>query len=998
MELALRGLKDHSDQQIHDAIVQEEWRHALQMIEKREKKLKKGQINDWLTACKASVLLMLPEPVKRRQGRVLLDSLYSKNPPVVDFNAAETLQSFAELRHESDPRMDTLWMQAANAQPTDEQLHKHWFLSRFRMRDWQGARKAGMTYTKHFPNKRDPFFWTIFANFMASRTLPDENSEKQLCGTMAYRMCAKAAEAVVLDQDQELRNGRVIRTLDDIVFLLDVYESQKKYEEALELLESDRTGIGSKIGRRSWKLVTSKIRLLGSAHRWLDQFKFCFELLEDASPVNDKPQVHGFGKLGNDGYVWTALVNAALSLKVSSWMTDRAATDAETSETAVREAIDRNFYKNTRLAVASLLDGYKMDRNAMCAGMFWANNLERDVRGENLATKTFEYFETYGHKTFCFNDLQPYVGAMQPPVMQCFLHKVRAWLMGRGYGFSHLNQDKPFDPNMLMAKTNALKLEYCLIYSRDKKPDEVIEETNIETFVVECIKYYNFALENSENNARKPREFAERFPGDDAGLLAAAALLKFCRRAQNDKKLRAMILLDELITRSPAMYEVFGTLILLYVQTGAGSLAARTYHGLSIKNIQLPTLSWLLWTRLSTVHPHRLQSKDFTLPNDLRASRGEADPVQHLMQALDYHMHLRETDQQEILEFLEAKQYASLHRAIANSLQNRNGFVKYLLFTEWARTERVSGLQQKRDYRNLFDPPADTYDNRDESSVPHWEHPDSMPLLLEVMPGQWPTDEWLSHQMSIAHTFDHVTNGDGSKQKSNVYPNPTAYSEPEKSMTREEHSQYQTAVECQSLLNLFESKGAEEAARTAASWSVSASLESIERRLQAVNDELATIRKQENRYFWVISDEVIAPSWLFFHVSYTNLDTAILIKKTLDTVETANRKHRILDLQSASEKITRIRKLCDKLRGIIHDVAVKLYDEFSSDRHHEPMVHSIIGRPSDPCEKDPIAYWLRDHFDRGTGNADKVAKAYVTRLCQAWCEALRNLCKLTAPS
>lgn len=356
----------------------------------------------------------------------------------------------------------------------------------------------------------------------------------------------------------------------------------------------------------------------------------------------------------------------------------------------------------------------------MCAGMFWANNLERDVRGENLATKTFEYFETYGHKTFCFNDLQPYVGAMQPPVMQCFLHKVRAWLMGRGYGFSHLNQDKvgflyvstrgcilimleqPFDPNMLMAKTNALKLEYCLIYSRDKKSDEVMKETNIETFVIECIKYYDFALENSENNARKPREFAERFPGDDAGLLAAAALLKFCRRAQNDKKLRAMILLDELITRSPAMYEVFGTLILLYVQVGAGSLAARTYHGLSIKNIQLPTLSWLLWTRLSTVHPHRLQSKDFTLPNDLRASRGEADPVQHLMQALDYHMHLRETDQQEILEFLEAKQYGSLHRAIANSLQNRNGFVKYLLFTEWARTERVSGLQQKCDYRNLF--------------------------------------------------------------------------------------------------------------------------------------------------------------------------------------------------------------------------------------------------------------------------------------------------------
>ncbi len=61
---------------------------------------------------------------------------------MVDFDAVETIQAFAELRHEVDPRINTLWMQAANAQPSDEQLHQHWFLARFRMRDWQGARKV----------------------------------------------------------------------------------------------------------------------------------------------------------------------------------------------------------------------------------------------------------------------------------------------------------------------------------------------------------------------------------------------------------------------------------------------------------------------------------------------------------------------------------------------------------------------------------------------------------------------------------------------------------------------------------------------------------------------------------------------------------------------------------------------------------------------------------------------------------------------------------------
>ncbi|KAL8674694.1 MAG: hypothetical protein Q9168_000926 [Polycauliona sp. 1 TL-2023] len=1023
MELALRGLKDHPDQQIHNAIADAEWRHALQMVEKREKRLKKGQANDWLTACKASVLLMLPEPAKRRQGRVLLDSLYSRSPPVVDFNAVETIQSFVELRHENDPRVDTLWMQAANTQPGDEHLHIRWFQSRFRMRDWQGARKAGMTYTKNFPNRRDPFFWTIFANFMAAKTLPDGNSEKQLCGTMAYRMCAKAAEAVVSHSEQDhstemkkgLSNGRVIRTLDDIVFLLDIYESQGKYEEAISILESDRTGITSSIGKRSWKLVTSKIRLLGSAQRWLDQFKFCSELLEDASPVNDKPSIQGCGKLGNDGYVWNALIDSALALEFPTCILGKAVPDTEASETAIIEAIDQNLYKTTRLAIASLLDGYKMDRNAMCAGMFWASKIENDVRGGNLATKAFEYFEAYGHKTFCFNDLQPYLGAMQPPVVQSFLQKIGVWLEERGYGlfqdqdkvgfFYALTYDKIllthqqlFDAKLVMSKTNSLKFEYLLIHSRDKKADEVTEGADIENFIIECIQCYDFGLKNSGNNVEKPRASAERFPGDDAGLLAAAAIVKFSRGSQDNKMLQAMMLLDELSTRSPAMYEVFGTLILLYVRIGAGSLAARTYHGLSIKNIQLPTLSWLLWTRLSTIHPHGVISKNRMLPNDLGVNTAGTDPLQHLKQGLDYHMFVRETDQQEILEFLEAKQYASLHRAIDNSLHNHNGFVKYLLFTEWARTVRLTGSENKRDYQILFDQPPKIHENRDTSAVPHWEHPDAMPLLLEVLPGKWPSGNWLSHQMSIAHTFDQVTNGSGSTQKFNFHPDPVTYSESEKSMTREEHNQYQTAVECQSLLNLLgSSKGAEEVAKTAVSWSISASLESIEKRQQAVIEELATVRIGEEEPFWIMLGDVHTPSWLFFHAAFTNLDTAILIKKTMDIVETANRKIRILDLKVAGEQIAKIQKLCDKLHVIIREVAVKLCEEFMSERHDEQIIHSIIGQSSDPQEKDPIAFWLRDHFNRGADEADKVVQGYVTKLRQSWCEALRHLCETTSP-
>lgn len=50
-----------------------------------------------------------------------------------------------------------------------------------------------MAYMKHFANKREPFFWAIFANFMASSSPKTSEQERTLCGTMAYRMCAKAA-------------------------------------------------------------------------------------------------------------------------------------------------------------------------------------------------------------------------------------------------------------------------------------------------------------------------------------------------------------------------------------------------------------------------------------------------------------------------------------------------------------------------------------------------------------------------------------------------------------------------------------------------------------------------------------------------------------------------------------------------------------------------------------------------------------------------------------
>lgn len=191
-----------------------------------------------------------------------------------------------------------------------------------------------MAYMKHFPSKREPFFWAIFANFMASKSLKSSEQEMKLYGIMAYRMCAKAAEDVPLEADKvrntshsslgydhgterekALKNSRVLCTPGELAFLLDVYESQGKREEALAILESDRTGVFSRIGKRSWDLILRKIQLSETMRRWLEQFRYSFALLEDALPSNSRHTVNGLGESGNNWSVWVAVLKVATNLR-----------------------------------------------------------------------------------------------------------------------------------------------------------------------------------------------------------------------------------------------------------------------------------------------------------------------------------------------------------------------------------------------------------------------------------------------------------------------------------------------------------------------------------------------------------------------------------------------------------------------------------------------------------------------------------------------------------
>ena len=356
------------------------------------------------------------------------------------------------------------------------------------------------------------------------------------------------------------------------------------------------------------------------------------------------------------------------------------------------------------------------------------HDLDKAILGEraespslNLAEACLTYFKLNGKKQYCFNDIQMFMQGLDLMATRKLLEGIKAWCLKEHeslYGQEQTQDldsqdmvsafsarvgklkliayEMVYDAEYLIMQVNMLKLEYYLVHSKWGEPGNTKDITEIEKFVVRCIRSYVLSIQShpvDENIG----QVTERLPGDDAGLLAAIALIRLHFTGNHcNALLQAVAILQHLVQTSPFNYEALVTLTVLYTKVGAGWLAAECFNRLSIKNIQYPALSWLLCTRISTIHPHT-PLIDYRISSE----KADTDPVQHLSKALDYHLHLRDTDQEEIFEFLRASQYASLVQALGNSVYNQLGFTKYMLLVERARIERLAGVQQKLDYRLL---------------------------------------------------------------------------------------------------------------------------------------------------------------------------------------------------------------------------------------------------------------------------------------------------------
>lgn len=122
------------------------------------------------------------------------------------------------------------------------------------------------------------------------------------------------------------------------------------------------------------------------------------------------------------------------------------------------------------------------------------------------------------------------------------------------------------------------------------------------------------------------------YPGDDRLLIAAMCLVKSSLQEQQGREfigttdhawrlLQAAAILELGANRSKANAHFSLLLVRLYSKLGAGNLALRAYLRLNLKGIQKDTVSYVLFDRMSQLHPHPIVDDQLLV---------EVDPVDEL--------------------------------------------------------------------------------------------------------------------------------------------------------------------------------------------------------------------------------------------------------------------------------------------------------------------------------------------------------------------------------
>ncbi|KAL9104072.1 MAG: hypothetical protein Q9163_000924, partial [Psora crenata] len=886
-----------ADGELGDLVKAQNWPVVVDVC---DKKRKKGDNSDPVQVCRIVALFLSRKSNSKELARRELDTLLSRSRPVTDASALSLLESLAQTYHgdvEITSKLGRIWERASGALPNNEWLLRTWFQSKFRGGLYKEAKQAAMVWMKAYPKCHDPFFLFIVVNFVISKVPHTPETDRKLCQMLAYRALATAAADTVSDGGVATKDsGRILEAQEDLMLLLRVYKDQGKIVEARNILEDARRGFASAVGNRSWELVIQMIELQGLCERWELQWHTCREILQESRPEKFKRVDSGsnlaYGERGDDWRIWDGLVTAANNCFLRNPKSAHLPVYICTTDKV------NSVVKETEQLVADF--SVPKSRNALLAFLkLHSKGAAADPASKKLFKKCQKYFEDYSAKIACFQDMRPHLSGLSRSHQEMLVANITR----QGKDRKPISASKATWVSQIVFDINSLKLDYHLVIARTNHRDH---PTLLPTFVATCLRLYGAYL---LLDLQLPH--GDRGPADDAAILAATGLIMMYHLGNSKALLRSVVLLEYLLSHSKHNYDALLLLVRIYMYLGAGSLAMDRYARLTIKNIQHASISWILFTRLSTIHPW---------PAKISAGGSVTttfDPLDEIKRAIDWQQGANKLSDKALNHMINNKQWNMILGLLETQDSLQNGFARAMLTTEYQRIDRVRNVPQQAKRDIPLEVPSNVHDNLDRTAFPNYQ-PITEPTLDEILPTPSPSASANAHrlttELSLACLWDELHGKQWSSKESRRLKM-LADNSPSVSTQALTVPEMWTQQILSSLWKLLFPAVIQPEDPTEHVLDALGSIQchALNYILKYVEDQsLCSATEAPKPDLWV-------PSWYTFHAPFSMLDTIRFVERCVDKVTTHS------GIKANGEAYERLEKEIKSIRNVCTGIQENLY-------------------------------------------------------------------------
>ncbi|KAF8965269.1 actin cytoskeleton organization protein [Flammula alnicola] len=636
------------------------------------KLLKKHPKNELIKSLKALALI---RSQKVEESLVLCDEVLEMKP-TDDGVLTAMMHVLRGLGRHND--MVTMFEEAYKKLPANEDLGAQTFFANVRANHWKSAHQIATRMFKQFQDDRY-LYWSVICAVLQAKDIATPPTMRPILYKLAHRLLSSSPTPSYVSADRFHLHLSILHELD-------------LFEEAEKLLDSD---VGKSICATN--LSCNEVR----RDIWLRQGRTEQEGERAKNLIVEKKD--------RNWLEFLAVLDATLPPLSSSTASENLGPDPKDKVSRTQElfsTLEEQDGLRDRSASLALLELEKRAR---------AHGLSQDP--SRMLTLMKHYFEKFGDKACCFEDLKPFLGFEKDDLTQfiSFLEAVPT-------AFTTVSE--------LQRLINSYKLLRYML------PEAEITAEKESERVAAYTKYY---FEGLPLGASLPP--TELQHADDLVLLAGNAYVNLWKLTNNNcHLLNAVYLLEFALTKSKQSFLTRLILMRIYRLLGAPALALEHYRVMQIKQVQHDTLSHLILSRAST----------FSL-----ASTGDLTLATECLESTQIYLSNSQETGDFVVRAFTAEKYSQIPEFIIfedqldNSLQRDTVKIEHLRMrlTHEAITSDIIDMELI-ELKFIFD--RTHYDNRDFAILPNYQPKNSQGLHEQTLLfGKPEGPEWLSAFLKV---------------------------------------------------------------------------------------------------------------------------------------------------------------------------------------------------------------------------------------------------------